>query len=238
MSTSCQEDRMGTRTTPAPQVSAPQAGNPASSTPKVVVTAPAFAEYAGAGRRGRGEIVVDQHARALDEGHHAHVFYKPLVEAIQVAVSEPDPAAVLAEAAGRAELNGQARAFEEVAAGFLPWWRRLRATPLAVGRSAVDFGTLEVSVAPHLAFRDRHGDEHVVLLHLKEPPLPRDAANAALRLLERCALDLQPGARPLVLDTRRGKELRLSRSVSVAKLDAWLAAEASAYLTHWCRTAA
>jgi len=203
----------------------------------VVVATSSFVEYAAAGRRGRTEIVADQHARAVDEEHYAHVFYRPVIEAVQACVTDPDPAATLAAAVAGAELNGQARAFTEVAEGFLRWWRGRGATPVAVGSALLGFGSLDLAVSPHLAFEDRRGDEHVVLLYLKEAPLPRDAANAALRVLDRCMPELRPGARPLVLDTRRGRELRLSRSVSVPKLDAWLAAEASAYLTHWCRTA-
>ncbi|WP_424183898.1 hypothetical protein ACOBQX_18255 [Actinokineospora sp. G85] len=202
----------------------------------ITVPAPSFAEYAAADRRGRNGIVVDQHARQADAEHYAHVFYRPITDAITTSLTAPDPTAALTAATESAELNGQARAFEEVAAGFSRWWKAARATPVPVGESILRFGSLAVAVRPHLGFRDRAGVEHAVLLHLKEAPLARDAANAALRMLDRCMLDLLPGAVPLVVDVRRAKQYRLSRSVNVELLDAWLAAQASAYVTHWCRT--
>ncbi len=148
----------------------------------------------------------------------------------------PSPEAVLAAAVAAAELNGQARAFGEVAAGFLTWWRRAKLTPVPVGATTLHVGELDVAVAPQLATVDRHGHRQVVLFHLKEAVLTRDAANAALRVLEVCMPDLLAGATPLIVDARRSKEYRLPRNLNTPHLDAWLTAEASAYATHWHAT--
>ncbi|GAA2988519.1 hypothetical protein [Actinokineospora diospyrosa] len=202
----------------------------------VVASATAFAEYAAGGRSRRTEIVTAAHEREGVPDHYGRIFYQPILAAIEVAARAQDPAAVLAEAVAAAELTGQPRAYEEVAAGFLAWWRKARLTPVDCAATILRVGGLELTVAPHLAVRGRSGGLQVVLFHLKEAPLTRDGANAALRLLAVCAADLLAGAEPLVVDLRRAKEYRLSRSTNLDNLDAWLAAEAAAYTTHWHST--
>ncbi|PPK65851.1 hypothetical protein V5P93_000259 [Actinokineospora auranticolor] len=203
----------------------------------VTATASSFVEYAAGGRRRRTEIVTAAHEREDEPEHYGRVFYVPILRAIRAAARSDDPAAVLAEATAAAELNGQPRAFAEVSDGFLAWWRGARRTAVHCRSTVVRVGELNVAVAPHLAVRDRAGETHTVLFHLKEAPLTRDAANAALRLMAVCAGDLLPGAHPLVVDLRRAREYRLPRNTNTTTLDAWLTAEASAYTTHWHTTA-
>ncbi|WP_051385750.1 hypothetical protein [Actinokineospora inagensis] len=203
----------------------------------VGTSATAFAEYAAGDRRRRTEIVVSAHERDGVPEHYGRVFYRPMLAAIERAARADDPAGVLAEAVSAAELTGQPRAYEQVAAGFLAWWRKARVTPVPCGATIVRFADLELTVAPHLAVRGRSGGLRAVLFHLKEAPLTRDAANAALRLLAVRVDEVLPGAEPLVVDLRRAREHRLARNTNIPNLDAWLAAEASAYTTHWYSTA-
>ncbi|SES46867.1 hypothetical protein SAMN04487818_116136 [Actinokineospora terrae] len=203
----------------------------------VVTSATAFAEYAAGGRARRTEIVVAAHEREGIPDHFGRVFYQPILAAIEVAARAEDPAAVLAEAVEAAELTGQPRAYDEVAAGFLAWWRKARLTAVDCGATVLRVGGVELTVAPHLAVRGRSGGLQVVLFHLKEAPLTRDGANAALRVLAVCADDLLAGAEPLVVDLRRAREYRLARNTNIDNLDAWLTAEAAAYASHWHSTA-
>ncbi|MBM7771355.1 rhodanese-related sulfurtransferase [Actinokineospora baliensis] len=206
----------------------------------VVTSATAFAEYAAGGRARRTEIVVSAHEREGVPDHYGRIFYQAILAAIDVAARAEDPAAVLADVVAEAEtagVSGQPRAYEEVAAGFLAWWRKAKLTAVDCGATILRVDGLELTVAPHLAVRGRSGGLQVVLFHLKEAPLTRDGANAALRLLAVCAADLLPGAEPLVVDVRRAREYRLSRGTNLDNLDAWLAAEAAAYTAHWHSTA-
>ncbi|GLZ40912.1 hypothetical protein [Actinokineospora sp. NBRC 105648] len=203
----------------------------------VVITASSFAEYVAGDRRRRTEIVTSAHEREAVPEHYGRVFYRPILTAIAAAARSQDPAAGLAEVVAAAELTGQPRAFEEVAAGFLAWWRGSRLSAVPHWATTLRVRELDLSVTPHLAVRDRKGNRQVVLFHLKEAPLTRDGANAALRLLEVCVDDLLPGATPLVVDLRRSREYRLPRNTNITTLDAWLTAEASAYTTHWHTTA-
>ncbi|WP_026316486.1 hypothetical protein [Actinokineospora enzanensis] len=199
----------------------------------VTVSASSFAEYAAGDRRRRTEIVTAAHERAADPDNCGRVFYLPILAAMATAARSEYPERVLSGAVAAAELNGQPRAFAEVADGFLAWWWRSRLTAVDSGATVLRVGELELVVAPHLAVRDRHGGTQIVLFHLKEAPLTKDAANAALRVLAVCEPELLAGARPLVVDVRRAKEHRLRRDLSTTRLDAWLSAEAAAYSTHW-----
>ncbi|SDD85535.1 hypothetical protein [Actinokineospora iranica] len=199
----------------------------------VAINTASFAEYAAGDRRRRTEIIASQHDRARVPGHNATLFYRPILAAIHTAVSAQDPEAALTAIPVPDDLTGQARAFAEVTTGFLHWWRQTKATPIPTATTTLRVADLDVEVAPHLGIRTRQGAHHAVLLYLKEAPLPRDAANAALRLLQIRMSDLIPGATPLVVDVRRAKEHRLPKNTNTTTLDAWLTAEASAYTSHW-----
>ncbi|WP_436493271.1 hypothetical protein [Actinokineospora sp. HUAS TT18] len=181
-----------------------------------------FAEYATGGRSRRTEIVTARSA-TVD-------FYGPILRALRQAAASDEPAAVLSAAIEATELSGQSRAYTELAEGFQSWWPR-RAALTSTGTSTLRVGEVDVTVSPHLALRTSAG-EQVVLFHLKEQPLTRDAANAALRVLQICMSDLLPGATPLVVDLRRSQEFRLPRNTNIDRLDAWLTAQAAAFTTH------
>jgi hypothetical protein len=190
-----------------------------------MISTTSFAEYATGGRRRRTEIVTAQ----LMAGNVQ--FYRPILDAITEASSADDPAAVLAQAIDQADLTGQQRAFTEIRDGFLSWHHSTRATPIPTATSTLRVGDVDVSVTPHLGIRSSAGDQ-AVLFHLKEQPLHRDAAYAALRVLQICMAEVLPGGSPLVVDLRRAREFRLPHNTNLPSMDAWLTASASALTTH------
>ncbi|MGQ0842266.1 hypothetical protein [Actinokineospora sp.] len=202
----------------------------------VVLNVTTFAEYAASGRHRRTEIVTTQSA----DDFRGRFFYQPILDAIRQAAVAPDPTPVLAEAIARADLTGQHRAYTEIAAGFLAWWRRTHAIPLRPRTTTLRIADLDLTVTPHLAIHPHPrsttltttANAQIVLFYLKEPPLPRDASSAALRILQICQPDLLPNATPLVVDLRRAREHRLPHNTNPTTLDAWLTAEAAAYTTH------
>lgn len=72
-----------------------------------------------------------------------------------------------------------------------------------------------------------------MLVHTKEAPLTREAANVGLRILQHTVEDTLPGATPMVLDVRRGKAYQMPARTNLGKLDVLIAAEAMGYVTHW-----
>ncbi|CRK61025.1 hypothetical protein [Alloactinosynnema sp. L-07] len=190
-------------------------------TPAMIATT-SFAEYATSDRTRRTEIVA---------GRPGVDFYGPILRALRQAAASDEPEPLLSAAIDATDLSGQSRAYTELSDGFLTWWPRTRATLTSTGTSNLRVGDVDVSVAPHLGMRSSAG-EHAVLFHLKEQPLTKDAANAALRVLQICMSDLLPGATPLVVDLRRAREFRLARNTNVERLDAWLTAQAAALATH------
>lgn len=77
------------------------------------------------------------------------------------------------------------------------------------------------------------GGTDVVWTWLKERELSRDAANAALRLLKTRMDDLCPGGTPVVVDVRRGVEVRPARRGWRTNYDAWLRSEAAGTAALW-----
>lgn len=199
----------------------------------LTLSALTFAEYATGTRTRRTEIITTR--RVPPEDYPGTQFYAPLLAAIPVALASQDPPAALTVAAQGLELSGQERAYAEATAGLLSWWRRTRGAVVPAGSSALETGGLRIDATPHLAYRTRTGLE-VALFHLKEAELPRDTAVAAARLMQVCMPDLLPNATPVVVDTRRARTFRIPANTNLAKLDAWLASQALAYMTHQATT--
>ncbi|NUT54112.1 MAG: hypothetical protein HOV94_43505 [Saccharothrix sp.] len=202
----------------------------------ISVTALSFTEYVMSGQRGRINIVTDQRRIYLSTEQWVAGFYNPMRDAMRRAVNSPDPAAELDKAVEAAHLRtraGQARAFEELREGFLPWLRSTRATGVPTAAARWRTGELALRVRPHLGLRMPDGSRAAVLVYVKEAPMTQEAADVGLRILQQTAADTLPGAVPLVLDARRGRAFRLSRRTNLAKLDALIAAEAAGYVVHW-----
>ncbi|PRY36330.1 hypothetical protein [Umezawaea tangerina] len=199
----------------------------------ISVTALSFTEYVMSGQRGRINILTEQRSMYLAEDLRMCGFYNPMRDAMRRAISSPDPEAEIRGAVLSANRNGQLRAFEELADGFLPWLRRTRATGVPVGSARWHAGDLTLKVRPHLGLRLADGTTAAVLVYVKEPELTREAATVALRIVQQTIDETLPGGVPMVMDARRGAVYRLGKRTNIAKLDALIAAESAGYVTHW-----
>ncbi len=199
----------------------------------VSVTALSFTEYVMSGQRGRINIVSEQRGMYLASDTRVCGFYNPIRDAMRRAVNSTEPELELKKAVRGANRTGQPRAFEEIADGFLPWLAAFRATGVPVEPATYRAGDLSLKVRPHLGLRKKDGSAYVVLVHTKEAPLTREAANVALRILQHTVGDTLPGATPMVLDARRGKAYQMPVRTNLGKLDVLIAAEAVGYVTHW-----
>lgn len=199
----------------------------------VSVTALSFTEYVMSGQRGRITIVSEQRGMYLASDTRVCGFYNPIRDAMRRAVSSTEPELELKKAILSANRTGQPRAFEEIADGFLPWLASFKATGVPVEGATYRAGELTLKVRPHLGLRKKDGSTYAVLVHTKEVPLTREAANVGLRILQHTMQDTLPGATPMVLDARRGKAYQMPARTNLGKLDVLIAAEAMGYVTHW-----
>jgi hypothetical protein len=199
----------------------------------VSVTALSFTEYVMSGQRGRINIVSEQRGMYLASDTRVCGFYNPIRDAMRRAVNSTEPETELKKAIMNANRTGQPRAFEEIADGFLPWLAAFKATGVPVEGATYRAGELTLKVRPHLGLRKKDGSAYAVLVHTKEVPLTREAANVGLRILQHTVADTLPGAIPMVLDARRGKAYQMPARTNLGKLDVLIAAEAMGYVTHW-----
>ncbi len=196
---------------------------------RINVTAMSFTEYVMSGQRGRITIVGEQRGMYLSEDRRMCGFYNPVRGAMRRAVNSPTPEREFERAFDAVDRTGQARAFQEVADGFLPWLQHTGATGVPVEKVHWSAGDLTLRVSPHLGLRRPDGSVAAVLVHLKEVPLTREAATIALRILQRT----HPEFTPMVLDARRGRSFEVWKRTNTTKLDALIAAEAAGYVVHW-----
>jgi hypothetical protein len=199
----------------------------------ISVTALSFTEYVMSGQRGRITILGEQRAMYLAEDLRMCGFYNPMRNAMRRAVSSPEPEVELRGAVLAANRNGQLKAFEELADGFLPWLRKARVSGVPVSSARWTAGDLTLKVRPHLGLRMADGSLGAALVYLKEAPLSREAATVGLRILQQSMEETLPGGEPMVLDARRGRVFRLGKRTNLRKLDALIAAESAGYVTHW-----
>lgn len=197
---------------------------------RVSITAMSFLDYALGGRRGRMQVVNAQRSIYQAEELRGRAFYQPVRHAMREAANADEPARVLDAAVRGASRLGQARAFAEIAEGYLPWLRRQRACGVSLGSATWSLGELDLTVRPDLGLRYADGSSTAVLAYLKEPPLTREVATIGLRILQQA---LGEDVRPLVLDARRGKQFTLFARTNVRHVDALIAGEVAGYVTHW-----
>lgn len=200
---------------------------------QVSISALTFVDYEMSAQRGRMNIVKQQRELYEATDPFGSIFYVPIRSAMRSAVNSVDPAAVMASAMDAATQNGQAKAFAEIAAGFLPWLKKQAGVGVPVKHGAWASGGLSVSVRPDFGLRLPTGQLVAVLVYKKEPPLTRDAAYVGARLLEYAMRDVLQGGSALVLDARRGKSYRVPDRSSRTRLDALMAGEAAGYVVHW-----
>ena len=197
---------------------------------RVSITATSFLDYALGGQRGRVQVVNAQRSIYRAEELRGRAFYQPIRHALREAVSADEPAKVLDAAVRSATRQGQARAFMEIAEGFLPWLRRQRASSVPVASGSWSMGELDLSVRPDLGLHGRDGSTMAVLAYFKEPVLTREVAMIGVRIMQQA---LGPDVRAVVLDARRGKHFSWTARTNAQNLDALIAGEVAGYVTHW-----
>jgi len=199
----------------------------------VNVGLPVFMDYANTHGFGRMSLVRRQRRRIQDPGRPAFIYYGAAVGALSRSLASTDPEAELDRMVAGATAN-QTRHYAELRDGMLAFLgqRRVSRVPVA-GRCVWSTDGLRVTVRQHVGLRLRNGQQHVVLLYLKEAPLTPSAADAALRIMETVAPTLLPEATPRVLDVRRGRMLALRANASRQYLDGWLRGEALGYMALW-----
>jgi hypothetical protein len=200
---------------------------------RVQISALSFVEYCGCRNSRRIDIVNEQRSIYLSEDGKFPGYYQPVRTAMRKACNSTEPAREFDLAIGKANLRGQERAFTQIKQGFLPWLRRQGASGVGVTGTAWSVGDLDLKVTPHLGLRLPDGTALAIFAYLKEAALTRDAANVALRIMQRTVEHSMPGAVPLVLDVRRGKGYAVPARGDLARLDALIAAEAAGYVVHW-----
>lgn len=197
---------------------------------RVSITAMSFLDYALGGRRGRVQVVNAQRSIYQAEELRGRAFYQPVRQALREAAVAEEPGKAFEKAVRGATRQGQARAFTEVAEGFLPWLARQRATGVPAASSTWSLGELDLKVRPDLGLRGRDGTTTAVLAYFKEPPLTREVAMIGLRIMRQ---SLDPDVRAVVLDTRRGKQFTWTARTNEQHLDALIAGAVAGYVTHW-----
>ena len=105
-------------------------------------------------------------------------------------------------------------------------------------RAALDvISGLTVKVNPHFGLRHGDGRREVVRLHFDEQPPSDELVAATLQLMTRQLSQILPGARPVLVDVRRGTAHRPDPKVPTAEVERWLAGEALAFSSMWTAAA-
>ena len=119
-------------------------------------------------------------------------------------------------------------AYTSILAGLRQWiGRKQFEAPFAVPEKDWVAGDLLVRVRPDLGLVYK-GESLVIKLYFKEEPLNQHRVNPLLHLLATTHGELGTVA---ILDTRRGKLFKITRVVK--DIDAFLAAEAQAFVSLW-----
>jgi hypothetical protein len=162
--------------------------------------------------------------------------YTPILAGLRHAVCNPDPAERLEQAVARGR-GWQVRAFGEIADGFLEWLP-VDASGMLVKRDAWATRGLRLTLDYLLGMELADGQRLAILPYVKEPVLASSKAEIGLRVLYEAIPTMLPGAEPMVLEVRSGREHRLPDTFDPASNDAYLRAAADRYLSMWAEAAA
>lgn len=188
------------------------------------ITLGGFVDFITAGASKRVTAVRDVADMQLSDYERSHDFYAAVRDAITMGVANDDDEQRMRRAVDDCTPRRRDH-YEAVAQGWSSWrsGKSLRAfsQPLEWQQQG-----LEVRASPKFTWHERR-QSHLVWPYFKADELTGDATQAAIRIMEM----LYPSSfgRPAVLDVRRGRlHHRRGRSTNI---DAWLAGEASAFLT-------
>jgi hypothetical protein len=196
-------------------------------------------DYISAGPQGAMKIISDQKRWQNNPDGQKIVAYDPILHGLRRAASLPDPRAELEQVITKAEGWGtwQASAYQEIVDGFLSWWRpEFHGVPVGKKVTWVAASGLVVDFVHLIGVRA--GDRSAVVLpYVKGPKLDQSTADLMLALVHEKVGELLPDATPIALDTRRGKQFRLSPGADHTALMAYQQGQAAAYVAQWAAAA-
>jgi hypothetical protein len=206
--------------------------------PPIKINARLFLTYIADGA-GRNRIMKDQVRYYNDPTCQAHAFYGPVTTALKNSVISPTPDAILDACVRRARAEyGQQAAFEAITAGFRCWYTKINGTGVPLRSTTWSQGPLTITLRDLFGVRLKSGKTLAVLPYVGSQELSQAEANIVLRIMELSMDQIQPMARPVVLDTRRGKPFMLRSNTNRRDLDAAIVGEVARYIHHWRAAAA
>lgn len=195
-------------------------------------------DYANGAGPVKMSIVLQQRKRIEDPDVPAHLYYGSAINCLASALAVSDPEAELDRMMRGATLPGQTHHFQQLRTGMRQFLSQYRPTRIAVASGCTWHASgLDVTVRQHVGMRMPNGDQHVVVLYVKEPALTAAAARGGLRIVETLTPQLLPNSTPRILDVRRGKLVPLRKNANRPHLDHWLIGEAAGYVAHWSAAA-
>ncbi|MFD0557232.1 hypothetical protein FB566_2490 [Stackebrandtia endophytica] len=186
-----------------------------------------FVDYLRTRGAARVEVAHRHITQSVEPYSPARDFYRRILAAILAARRSGDDRTVLRHALAEAPPSRRDN-YEAVVSGWLKFLPQLTDTenvPVNTGRW--HGAGLTVRVTPHLAARYLDDRVEAIFLYFKADPLPRKDAAAMLWLAAAAMPQACPGAKPVILDVRRGKAYR--DIPTGGDYPAWLGAEAGGY---------
>jgi hypothetical protein len=200
--------------------------------PTVFIGGLQWLDYVHAGPRKAASMVAEQKRRYLDPGRPAWSAYGPLLAAFRRALNSADRRGELDRVIAQVSDAGdwRAAAYRDAADGFLSVIPR-RATGIRVSDATWAEENLRIVFRNLLGVRvhDKADTRWLVLPYCKADPLTQGSADIVLQMMETFADLVLPGARPVVLDTRRATLFKLRANANRDTLDVYVRGLALAY---------
>lgn len=204
----------------------------------VRVSLASFADYVNVAGPKRSTLIEQQVERQLDDSRPAWWPYQAAERGCIAALSADDPRPVLNRMVAEAPAT-MIKHYPLLRDGLLKFIKKNRPDAVVPASSAAwSVGDLTIKLNHVVGLALPDGSRVLALLYFKEPVLAAAGSRPALRIMEYKVNDMLPGARPAILDVRRGRLVYMAANVDPIKLDRLLIAEATGYLTHWQAIAA
>lgn len=193
-----------------------------------------FTDYVNTPGPKRAEIIEEQFARVMDPTRPAWWPYTAANRIARIAVQSDDPQRALDGMALEVPKgNGWASHYAAIEKGLRDFFGKNRPVWVPVSDDDWCSDELTVRIRNHIGLELTRNRTVVTFMYFKQPPLTSEGAKAGLRILEQCMAVILPGARPAVLDARRGKLHTASGNRNLTRIDRWLRVEAAGYLRYW-----